>query len=49
MFQNLYVYKFCEIVINFRDRNDVIQNKWLILLINGVMGNILYIFYKKIV
>lgn len=49
MFQNLYVYKFCEIVINFRDRNDVIWKKWLILLIIGVMGNILYIFYKKIV
>lgn len=45
----MYVYKFCEIVINFRVRNDVIWNKWLILLINSVMGNILYIFYKKIV
>lgn len=38
-----------ELIRNFRDRNDVTRNKWLILLINGVMGNILHTLYKKTV
>lgn len=38
-----------ELIRNFRDRNDVTRNKWLILLINSVMGNILHTLYKKTV
>lgn len=38
-----------ELIRNFRDRNDVTRNKCLILLINGVIGNILHTLYKKTV